>query len=102
LQIALLTFGCTCGLLRRQSRGLAKSYFVVAATALVLFIAFRIHFEGKQLSAQSHFDLYRGTHFLSGSSPPFPLLFLLLMVGLAGPSRRNSSRQEGTHPAQHL
>lgn len=78
LQIVLLTFGCTCGLLRRQSRGLAKTYFVVAVTTLVLFIAFRIFYEGKQLPAQSHFDLYRGTHLLSGTSPPFPLLILLL------------------------
>ena len=78
LQIALLTFGCTWGLLRRQSRGLAISYFFATVTAVVLFIAFRIYFEGHPLSPERHFDVYRGTHLLSGSSPPFPLLFLLL------------------------
>jgi hypothetical protein len=78
LQIVLLTFGCTCGLLRRQSRALARGYFVVAVTALVLFISFRIYFEDRLLPAQTHFAMYRATHLLSGSSFLFPLLFLLV------------------------
>ena len=78
LQIALLAFGCTCGLLRRQSRRLAIAYLVVIVTTLVVFIAGRVFRDGRPIQAETHFEMYRGTHLLSGSSPPLPLLFLLL------------------------